>query len=37
MDGCNWLWNIPSYPLKNSMKSVMKIVNEGAGGGIPFH
>ncbi len=33
MDGCNWLCNIPSYPLKNSMKSVMKIVNEGAGGG----
>jgi hypothetical protein len=33
MDGCSWLCNIPSYPLKKSMQTVMNIVNEGAGGG----
>ncbi len=33
MDGCSWLCNIPSYPLKNSMRTLMNIVNEGAGGG----
>jgi hypothetical protein len=32
MDGCSWLCNIPNYPLKKSMQTVMNIVNEGAGG-----
>jgi hypothetical protein len=33
MDGCSWLCNIPSYPLKKCMQTVMNIVNEGAGSG----
>ncbi len=32
MDGCSWLCNIPSYPLKKSMQTVINIINEGAGG-----
>ena len=37
MDGCNWLANIPGYPLKKTMQTIAKIVVEGSGvGGAPL-
>jgi hypothetical protein len=37
MDGCNWLANMPGYPLKKSMQTLANIVIERSGvGGAPL-